>query len=553
MTKNKTNVKQLIKLWSDGKDWIDGFTEDFPEIDNLIDGVSNNDNPRAPRVGSVTLGTAVRQIPRASIQQLPTFGVEINGTKQSIPALVGDYITRRVTFNPDTFGKGILATMQISAEAAIGHGFQALMATLGTYVNDFGTMMKMIHYNDIVIETGILDSADSPFYQVRTRITKMRLEQLIESAKANPETTWKVKALERLLESGPNTDLYNEMMSEPSSVGNVGQDTFDFITHYENKPFGDIIVFCPSIDEPLRETKSKSKFGFPRVNFLVLDPAHLSPFGKSRARLATPMANYQNIYLQSTAKMLLLNADPPVFQRGQFTTPVRLKRGALWQALDPNSEVKLQELSNSTLAQYREVLQFADNQIYSIMGVTPGAAAAAQGGGGAYKNTVTSNMEKNVSDLASTQITNILEDTIRQYALTSLDLYLSEQVGESDLIVDDKCKNAINRLFPDAVGDDNSITINWEEFYAEIKTMTIDLDMSMSKDMLDDKRRTDIQDMLVTMTQNADPADMEKQQRIRELEDVLLEKAVPEAQRLGQDLPQPQAPQVPQETGMGAV
>lgn len=549
MTKNKKNVKQLIKLWSDGKEWIDGFTEDFPEIDNLIDGVSNHDNPRAPRVGSVTLGTATRQIPRASIQQLPTFGVEINGTKQSIPALVGDYITRRVTFNPDTFGKGILSTMQISAEAAIAHGFQALMATLGTYVNDFGTMMKMIHYNDVVIETGILDAADSPFYQVRTRITKMRLEQLIESAEANPETTWDVKALKRLLESGPNTDLYNEMMSDPGSVGNIGQDTFDFITHYENKPFGEIIVFCPSIDKPLRTTKSKSKFGFPRVNFLVLDPAHLSPFGKSRARLATPMANYQNIYLQSTAKMLLLNADPPVFQRGQFTTPVRLKRGALWQALDPNSEVKLQELSNSTLAQYRDVLQFADNQIYSIMGVTPGSTPGSESGG-AYKNTVTSNMEKNVSDLASAQVTNILEDAIRQYALTSLDLYLSEQVGESDLIVDDKCKNAINRLHPDAVGDDNVITINWEEFYEEIKTMTIELDMSMSKDMLDDKRRTDIQDMLVTMTQNADPADMEKQQRIRELEDVLLEKAVPEAQRLGQDLPQPQmAP----DQGMGPV
>lgn len=539
-----TKVEDYIKEWDKGKEWIDGFTRDFPELDNLADAVALSSSKKAPMVGDVSLASSVRQIPRASIQQLPTMSAEVNGTKLSVPAFICEFLVRRMVFNQDTFGKGILSTMQIAAESALTHGFQAAMASIGNIMNDFGSTMRLIHYNDVVIEPGVFDITDSSYGITRTRVTRRQLKRIRDAAKKNPNTTWNVEALTKLIALDPTTDNLSQYVSQPRDNQSLAMssDMYDIMARTEYGPFGEICTFATNLDKPLREYKSKSKFGYPRVNFLVIDPAQLTPFGVSRVRLASPSANYANIYLQSTAKMLLLNADPPVFQKGSFTTPITLKRGALWQTADPNAEVKLQELSNSTLTQFENVLKFVDNQIYAIMGVTPNNLPGGQQAGGAYQNKVSSTMEKSSSDMATTQITNIVENFIRQYALTALDLFISEQVGETELIVDDKCKNAINQLVPATVGDDNIILMNWADFYEGIKTWTVDIDLSMSGDELEEKKRADVQDMLTVMSQTADPADPNAMMRKAALEDELLKEVAPDVAKQTENMQPPVAP-----------
>jgi hypothetical protein len=524
------DVIAYIKEWDKGKEWIDHFTRDFPELDSLADAVALSNTKNAPMVGDVTLATSVRQIPRASIQQVPTMSVEVNGTKMSIPAYVCEFLVRRMVFNQDTFGRGILSTMQMGAESALTHGFQADFASIGNIMNDFGATMKLIHYNDIVIEPGVFDTNDSSYFQVRTRVTRRQLKKIIRAAKENPETTWNVPALEELIKRDPTTESLSQYLTQPRDVAHAAQssDTYDIITRYETGPYGDVCVFSTALEEPLRHDESNSKFGYPRVSFLVIDPAQLTPFGISRVRLASPTANYANIYLQSTAKMLLMNADPPVFQRGQFTTPIRMKRGALWQTADPNAEAKLQELSNSTLNQFQQVLEFVDNQIYAIMGVTPGTVGSGNTSDNYSKTAAGVKMEQQTRDMSTTQVTNIVEGHIRQYALTALDLFISEQVGQTPLIVDDKCKNAINDLMPDTIGDDNIIEINWEDFYAGIHTWTVDIDLSMADNELEDKKRADLQDMHTVMSQTANPNDPAAAARVAVLEKELLQASSPE-------------------------
>ena len=566
----KRSSADLIAEWNNDRPWVDSYTRDFQELDNLADAVALSRSKGAPIVGDVTLASAVRQIPRASIQQLPTFSVEVNGTKNSFHAIICDYIVRRIIFNEDTFGKGILSTMQIGAESALTHGFQVYLASVGGIADDFGTSLKLVHYNDFSIERGVFDFNESYKDKVRTRVTKSRLKKIIKSAKANPETTWDVSALEELLKAGPNASSdVNSKQSEPryNISGNKDNNTFELITDYTNEPYGEITVFTHSIETPLRVFNSKSKFGYPRLSGLVIDPAQLTPFGVSRVRLASPAANFANIYLQSTAKMQLLNADPPVLQKGQFTTPIRLRRGALWQTLDTQADVKLQELSNSTLQQFENVLRFTDNQIYAIMGVTPGSVGAGQQSS-VYQNATATGMEKNVADLANTQITHILENHLRQYALTGLDLFVSEQVGSTVLIVDDQAKDALNRLgeqdyekkvmtgevevdpmtgmpmaYVPVVGDDNKVEITWEDFYKFVESWTVAIDLSMAKDTMEEKKRADLQDMLTVMRQTANPNDPNAAMRASEVEDMLIEKTLPELSRSkGQQAPQPLDP-----------
>lgn len=499
------DITTLREEWGRGKAWIDNFTRDFQELETLADGVALQNQKNAPQVGTVTLANAVRQIPRNSVQDIPVLSCEINGTKHSVDAIVGSYLLRRVIFSEDTFGNGVLSTMQMAAQTALTTGFVALRANVGKIFNEFSTTLETLHYNDIVIEPGVFDASNSQYYKVRTRVTKGALKALIAKAKQNKNTKWNVKGLEALYEAGPVPYDYNRFLSTPRQNAGVGsEDQYDFITHYGVGPYYDIVVYSPQQpdgDEPLMQFKSKSKFGYPRVSFLVIDPAQLSPFGISRARLASPMANYGNIYLQSTAKMQLLNADAPVFKRGLFTTPTPLRRGAQWESVDPNAEVKIMELSNSTLEQFNSVMGYIDQNILATMGVT---GVGSPGQNSAYQNKDAIQAQNQVRDLSSEQVTSIVENGLRQYGLTGLDLYISEQVGKTPLIVDDEAKNAINQIEgPGFVGDDNVVNVDWEAYYNRIETWTVSVELSIRRDQLSDKKRAEMQDIHTVMKQTA--------------------------------------------------
>lgn len=497
------DIEQLKDEWGRGKNWIESFTRDNPELENLADGVPITQQKNAPQVGSVTLLNAVRQIPRNSVQDMPILSAQINGTKLSVDALIGSFLLRSVIFSEDVFGMSVLSTMQMAAQTALTTGFAALRASVGRQYNQFTTMLEAIHYNDLVIEPGVFDSANSQYFDVRTRVTKGALRDLISKAEGNKNTLWNVEGLKELYELGPQQFDYSRYLSVPrqnAALDLEGQ--YDFITHYGTGPYYTTTVWSHQIDKPLMEFKSKSKFGFPRVTLLVIDPAQLSPFGISRARLASPMANYGNIYLQSTAKMQLLNADAPVFKRGLFTTATPLRRGAQWESQDPNADVKIMELSNSTLEQFNNVMQYIDNNILATMGVGGTSTAVPSS---AYKNVDAVKAENQVKDLSSQQVTAIIESALRQYALTSLDLLISEQVGKTALTVDDECKNAINQLNdPNVhVGDDNKVMVDWKKYYDRIDTMTVTVDLSIRRDQLADKKRGDMQDIFTVMKQTA--------------------------------------------------
>ena len=65
------DMADLIGDWKIAKQWRQGFTNDFVQLDNLADGVPLNHTPGAAYVGDTTIAGLVRAIPRDSLQQLP--------------------------------------------------------------------------------------------------------------------------------------------------------------------------------------------------------------------------------------------------------------------------------------------------------------------------------------------------------------------------------------------------------------------------------------------------------------------------------------------------
>lgn len=570
--KSTGTVERYVNEWEKSRDWIEKFTKDFSQLENLVDTVVSNPGSKVPLVGDVTLASAVRQIPRQSVQQMPTMSIELNGTTRSVKAITASWVLRRIIFNQDSFGMGILSRAQLAAESAFTHGFQVTTASFGTNPFDLGVNMQLVHHRDFGIEVGVMDFADSSFYDLRTRVTRSVLKRHLASAKANKETTWNIKNLELLLSSEPNgTNDYGVDTSDlrKDLAMYAAQGTYDLITRYEIGPYYKICIFEAHTGLVLRETKSNSKFGYPRLQALVIDPAQLTPFGISRVRLASAPANYANIYQQSTAKMLLINADPPTFERGEFIGTPSVRRGARIRAVDPNAEFKLLELSNSTLQEFRNVLSFVDNQVLSVMGVSPGPSGIGSNDNNYSRTAAGIKMEQGVQDITAQQITNILESYLRQYALTAIDLYISEQARVDEkipVVIDDEAKDAINELgqaqfvpqpemdpmtkqpiidpatgmpkmsaYIPLVGDDNVLEINWKEFYDAVTTWTVNIDMSMGKQQMDDKKLSTLQDLHTVVSQTSNPNDPQDQAIKGALTKDLVETASPDTAALADE------------------
>lgn len=522
------DMTQLIEEHKLSKSYVEQYTRDFPSLDNLVDGIPINQDNDAPFVGDTTLAGLVRSIPRDGLQQLPVFAAVVNGSKRTVPSLICSYLLKRYVFNEDTFGKGLLSTLQLGAEEALTHGYAPFMVRTGEMYNDFGTTLKLLHYSDTSPEPGIQDHNETGYDYVTAHLTASRVRSILRRAEQDPETSWNVPALRRVLEGQPRATSYTQHQSSPrqNSAGENASPSYEFATRY---PVGmtdeEVVTFCPEVDEaPLRTLDVNSKWGYPRVMYLVIDPAALIPFGTSRVRLASPNQNLMNIYYGQIAAMLLLNSKPPILKRGRFTTPVQLRQGAVWETMDPNATAELKNLDNGSLQFFPQMAQQFASQIQNIMG---GKTASISGTKSAFGKTAPGEKRaQQFEDASSNQVTKILENFLRQYALTGLDTLFAEQEGVDMIIVDDDTKDAINTVKPEFVGEDNKVEMRWEEFYASIEEWSVEVIVSLSKDELDEKKRADLQDMLVVLAQNTE-GNPEAATKVQEITNMLLQDKAP--------------------------
>lgn len=539
----------LLDEWRLSKSYVEQYTRDFKQLDDIVDGVNNSADRDAPFVGDTTLPGLVRSIPRNSLEQLPTFAAIVNGTKVSVPALLCTYLLKRYAFNEDTFGKGLLSTLQIGAEQALTHGYAAFMVATGLMYNDFGTTMRLLHFSDTAPEPGITDSNESGYHFVVANLTPSRVKKIREKANNNPDSTWNVATLDLVLAALPRAKEYSiyESAAKRNQPGEQAGPTYEFVTRYETGPNATVVTFCPEVsDAPLRVMDNNSKWGYPRVQYLVIDPAALTPFGTSRVRLASPNQNLMNIYYGNIAAMLLLNSKPPILKRGRFIKPVELKQGAVWETLDPNASAELKSMDNGALQSFVQMQQQFATQIQNIMVGAAGPMNVASAGGFSKTGPGVKQQEE-AQNVSTNQITKILENFLRQYALVALDTLFCEQEGEDDIIVDDDTKEQINQLSPGAVGEDNTITMNWADFYNAVKEWSVEVSVSISKDELDEKKRGDLQDMLVVLAQNAQELGPDAVTKVKEITDMLMKDKAPlvKPMPLTPPMPDPMAAMAP--------
>lgn len=553
-----SDLPTLLAEWEKGKKFVDNAIKDFKQLDTIANAQYVGDNSKKnPNIGDTTVAGIVRQIMRTAVKVIPHVSVAINGSKTTIESIIVSNRIDKVILNPTTFGRGFVNTLHLGGRGSLSRGFNVFEVSATKMYGKFGIVPKLIHFNDFAIEPGVQDGSHSTYFWTRSKWTPGKLDQVIAREEAKPagQSTWNVPALKALRSQGADSAGAADyaMYLTPDQVGksDVQTDTFDILTRKSNDPTKPIITISPSVITKLRSVDNRSKFGYPRTLFLVIDPAELSPFGDSRVRLASPNQNFLMALRQNVATTWLYNSKPTIVKSGLFTGATNLKAGGTITSTDANASVKLLTLDTSTSQQYPTISQEIVKQIQTMMGMNPGQALGAIGDS---KTGVGAQAQKQGLDDAIQQITTIVEEFLCQYVISAIDLYLAEQDGESVIYVDDDTRDNVLEINPDAFPNPknpNALTVNWNDLYAYIEEIDVSVDSTMSKQDWSDEKRGDLQDAVTVAAQTTDPNDPAAVAKKNVLQDRLIKETAPELTPAINAIPSTpvQPPQEPQ-TGL---
>lgn len=537
------SIQHYLDEWQAGKDNVDAIIKDFKRLDTIANAQYDGGSSKNPNIGDTTVAGIVRQLMRTAVKKIPLIGVGINGSKSTFEAITCRYLVDDRILNPATFGKGFVNTLHLAGRGALTRGFNVFQVTGIKLYGEYGVVPRLIHFNDFAIEPGVQEASHSGYFWIRTKVTPSKLKRIYEAEKAKPAgtSTYDLSALEALLSRGPDSDGnadYGEYLTEMEMAKqDAATETFDLLTRYSISTGQPIVTISPSINRPLRKMPNRSKFGFPRVILLVIDPAELSPYGDSRVRLASPNQNFLMALRQNVATTWLYNSKPTMVRTGVFSGAVNLKSGGVINSTDPNASVKLLTLDTATSQQYPTISQEVTKQIQNMMGMN---SAQSLGAIGESKTGVGAQTQKATIDDSIQQVTTIIEELVRQYITSGLDLYLSEQDGDGIIYVDDETREELMRLRPDAFPDPtnpNALYINWNQLYDYVKKIDITVDTTMNKEDWTNEKRGDLQNALTVMAQTANPADPSAQERIKIVEDKFLDETAPELSKTLREVP----------------
>ncbi len=527
-------IFDYLQEWQRGKEHVDIAIRDFKRLDTIANAQYDGGSSKNPNIGDTTVAGIVRQIMRTAVKKIPNVQVAINGSQTTPEALICSHLVDNNILNPNTFGKGFVNILHLGGRGSLSRGFNVFQVSATKLYGEFGIVPKLVHFNDFAIEPGVQEGSHSPYFYIRTKMTPGKLKGILAREKLKgAASTWNIKALEALIAVGPDSSgsadyaMYVTPM-EQSKI-EAGAETYDILTRYPMDGINkDICTFSPSINQELRNVTSRSKFGYPRTLFLVIDPAELSPYGDSRVRLASPNQNFLMALRQNVATTWLYNSKPTMVKMGVFTGATALKSGGVITSSDPNASIKLLTLDTATSQQYPTISQEITKQIQNMMGMNPGQSL---GSIGESKTGVGAQAQKAGIDDAIQQITTIMEEFLRHYVISGLDLFLSEQEGEGVIYVNDKTRQDILRLNPNAFPDPanpNAFRIVWNDLYNYIKKIDVSIDTTMSKQEWDDSKRGDLQDAVTVVSQNTNPNDPNAVAKKEMLEDKLLDETAPE-------------------------
>ena len=499
-TKDTTNVsaddvaQTVLERYQKASAYMQKATEDFWAIYCAVNGIpfTGKANPKKPYISDMALASLVRQHPRYTIQKLPAMTAQINKLPHGAHTIIANYLLRTNILNENGFGKSLLQKIWLADEYAITYGFCAAYTPFSKKGSKYGAPFQLVPYTDIAIEPNVMDATEANRYFIVNWWQKSDIKRKIAQAEANPDSGWDALSLQKILDEGVVKNRKSGDKTNSIGDGSVNDSItgYKIISQFERgsdtQP-GKITMIEESTGLIIKQQPIKSMTGYPRIMFLVIDNDWQQPFGRSRVKLAMPYHLVNTSFMRSLAYVNEYNINPARLIKGmRGINNVELTPGNDIDAGDnPNATVEPIRLETTTSQQALTFIQNNTSVIQNVFGqVGSGQVGAGTGNSGISRAPGWAKVAQSETDVNTTYNRRFLEDFIREYALNSLDVIISNFEGVETLLLDEQAISDIkqNNIQNMEIVNDNEYTIDWAAFREGIMELSVDVEYGSSVD-----------------------------------------------------------------------
>lgn len=374
-----------------------GFYDAIPELQRITRGKPGKVPKGKPKVTDGTLAGIRRETPKQIIQQLPTGKVIIKNNpdmEDKANAILQDVILANANSGGTPYSKakrGVKNTIDIGSTWA------------ECFFNRRGSILhadyRIKHYRDVLFEQGKVSEFDSNFMPIIDWMTEADLKALIwqenelkkksDGRKEAYEGEWELKALEELLDNGPDEkDLDNK--SEAEKAANSSRGYFKVIRFYQIGVGATFFKYAPAIKKTIGKCVNKDPRGIIPVHGLVPEDDDESPLGEPLAAISAGKQNLLDFDMQMYQYGQGLQYSPPVKKWGQTPThKIKLVPDAVieMQGNRQTDDFEVVSINNAAINNFAQNYGLIKSQILNETGRTGDTSVSAESGNPGFSKT----------------------------------------------------------------------------------------------------------------------------------------------------------------------
>lgn len=434
----------LADALHDSEEYMKGFYHAIPELQRITRGKPGKVPKGKPRVTDGTLAAIRRETPKQIIQQLPTGVVIIKDNpdmQDKANAILQDVILANANSGGTPYSKakrGIKNTIDIGSCWA-----ECFFNRRGSI---FHADYRIKNYRDILFEQGKVSEFDSNFMPVIDWMTEGDLKALIwqqkelkkksDERKDKYESDWDLKALQELLDNGPNEkdeDSKSESEKKATSSGSF----FKIVKFYQIGVGATFFKYAPAIKKTIGKCVNKDPRGIIPVHGLVPEDDDESPLGEPLAAISAGKQNLLDFDMQMYQYGQGLQYSPPVKKWGATPThKIKLVPDAVieMQGNRQTDDFEVVAINNAAINNFAQNYGLIKSQILNETGRTGDSSISATSGNPGFSKTQAGVKQQQARiGVSDNDLTKCNELWIGRIFETLLNIQFAESQGVKDV------------------------------------------------------------------------------------------------------------------------
>jgi nicotinamide mononucleotide (NMN) deamidase PncC len=201
---------------------------------------------------------------------------------------------------------------------------------------------------------------------------------------------------------------------------------------------------------------------------LVLEKDDQQPLGKSQVELLVGRQDFQDLMLNGAMKLWYRNINPSIIGYGTVNAIPNLSPGKYTQISNPNAKLEAFEVNTQTLMQYGQISEQNLGSMVSMIGAAD-QQMATQAGNGMSATPQGVQAQQQMVDITTNNYQKAIESFFSHYCSYALTMFFQElrAVKKITLTADARRKLLLAGLDPEAIGNDNTVEIDFDQLATE--------------------------------------------------------------------------------------